>query len=137
MFYRTENAGLRLYRPGDPAHPARRGKTHPSRADLPAQYHDLLDWYESVYCKGGKEIEEDDPILRLRGLGRHLWAGTDPDDCGNGLRSGWNEEFVARPQERPRVTTRDVPGDLQKFQCPSYLFGLITDPRVTDVKGKA
>jgi hypothetical protein len=196
MFYQTEDGGLRLYRPGDPTHPARRGKTYPSRGDLPTQYHDLLDWYQSVYCKGAREAEEEDPILRLRGLGRHLWTGTDPDAYVNALRSGWNEEFVVPSPEEPRIPVRDVwkrilrfqsevfrtasshpytyrvegdnaiwfyrnghrierrlsrseleaalkvpaifkPSDLQKFQCPSYLFGLITDPRITGVKGRA
>lgn len=199
MFYRTEDGGLRLYRPGDTAHPARRGKTHPSRGDLPAKYHHLLDWYESVYCQGAREVEED-PILRLRGLGKELWMGTDPDVYVNDLRSGWNGEAVPRslPDEnrqrgksseqvwnrilhfqgeefrtvtklpytyrvegdsgiwfyrdgrriehrlwrgdleaalkRPRVFK---PSDLQMFQCPSYLFGLITDPRITGGKREA
>ncbi len=196
MFYRTEDGGLRLYHPGDPAHPARRGKSHPSRGDLPVQYHELLDWYESVYCKGVREAQEEDPILRMRGLGKELWRRTDADTYVDTLRSGWNEEFIETAPEGPRVPIRDVwkrilrfqsevfrtanshpytyrvegdnaiwfyrnghrierrlsrselesalkvpaifkPSDLQKFQCPSYLFGLITDPRITGVKGKA
>ena len=40
----------RLFRPGDAAHPARKGKLMPERREIPEKYHYLLDWYEREYC---------------------------------------------------------------------------------------
>lgn len=203
MFYRTEDGGLRLYRPGDATHPARHGKTHPLRAELPAKYHYLLDWYLAEYCHGAPDPEEMDPILRLRGLGKEMWAGTDPDAYVSGLRSGWDEDsgdrLIANSpaigrspgsaaervwrrilrfqgeefrtatklpytyrvegdsgiwfyREGRRVEHRlwrgeleaalkrpavHKPSDLHMFQCPSYLFGLLADPRITGAEGGA
>ncbi len=196
MFYRMEDGSLRLYRSGDTVHPARRGKTNPSRDDLPPKFHHLLDWYQKEYCQGAPEPEEADPILRLRGLGKEVWADIDPDAYVNELRSGWTEErSTARDAAEPiaarrsgsavdRIWSRVLrfqgqefrtarkkpytytvegdsgiwfyregrridrrlrrgeleaalkrpvihkPSDLQRFQCPSYLFGLLTDPRI-------
>ena len=91
IFFRLEDGTYRLYRPGDPHHPERTGKTCPRRDDLPVNYHPLLDWYQSEYCKGSPPTEEEDPILRLRGLGKELWANIDADRFVEELRSGWSE----------------------------------------------
>jgi hypothetical protein len=200
MFYRLEDGAFRLYRPGDVSHPERSGKTYPRRAELPPKYHPLLDWYEKDYCKGSAPAEEEeDPILSLRGLGKQIWAGVDPDAYVNELRSGWiegdkvpvswdggaaNPPPSGRPQDAERIWervlrhqgaefktitgrpfTHKIEGgsgiwffrngrriehrlwrgeleaaltkcpltkttDLARFQCPSYLFGLLTDPRI-------
>jgi len=46
----TTRGRRRLFKQGDPFHPDRiNGKIHPDRADLPAQYQPLIDWYESDY----------------------------------------------------------------------------------------
>src|SRR5579864_7025549 len=69
MFYRLPDDTYRLFRSGDRAHPQRRGKTKPNRAELPERYYSLLNWYEQEYA--GQEIkprEEDDPILQMRGV---------------------------------------------------------------------
>jgi uncharacterized protein (DUF433 family) len=50
MLFETPDGGRRLYRPGDPAHPARSGKMVPARDDLPSRYHHLLVWYRTVFC---------------------------------------------------------------------------------------
>ena len=90
MFYRLSNDSYRLYRPGDQTHPSRKGKTKPSREELPAKYHFLLDWYEQTYCaKESAMNEEDDPILKMRGVGKEIWAGTDSDEYVRDLRSNW------------------------------------------------
>ena len=89
MFYKMPNDTYRLYRPGDQAHPRRRGKTMPVREELPDQYHYLLDWYEKEYCARVTMKEEDDPILSLRGMGKEIWAGTDPDEYVRSLRANW------------------------------------------------
>ena len=33
--------------------------------------------------------EEDDPILKMRGMGKEIWAGTDVDEYVRGLRANW------------------------------------------------
>jgi hypothetical protein len=79
-----------LYRPGDPYDRRREGsKTAPARADLPAQYRDLLDWYERVYTTSASD-KTPDPILALRGLGKAMWSGEDPDAYVERLRRGWS-----------------------------------------------
>lgn len=190
MFYRLDDGTYRLYRPGDPQHPERSGKTHPAREDLPVQYHGLLDWYESQYCSGQtvKSIFAD-PIRRLRGLGKEIWAGVNTDEYVNELRSGWQALPAPSPGQTPAANSNDVwkrvvrhqgaefrtirgrpftyevegssgiwffldgrkvnrrlwrgeledalklcpltaPSELKSFQDPSYLFGLLTDPRI-------
>jgi hypothetical protein len=63
MFWKLPDDTYRLVRPGDHAHPSRKGKTKPERTELPEQYRYLLDWYEQIYCtKGGGLKEDDDPI---------------------------------------------------------------------------
>jgi hypothetical protein len=90
MFYKLSSDTYRLFRPSDAAHPARKGKVTPKREELPAKYHYLLDWYEHEYC--GKQSvvnEEDDPILRMWGVGKEIWADTNADDYVRDLRSNW------------------------------------------------
>ncbi len=48
----TARGRRRLFREGDPFHPNRQGaKTCPNRAELPAEYQALLDWYDDIYSK--------------------------------------------------------------------------------------
>jgi hypothetical protein len=79
MLFATGRGTRRLYRPGDPAHPARRGKTVPARDALPSNYRGLLDWYRIQFC---------DPLLALRGSGRSLWADEHADKYVRRLREG-------------------------------------------------
>lgn len=89
MFWKV-NDTYRLIRPGDRALPARTGKTKPKREQLPLKYHYLLDWYENEYCATAKVMkEEEDPILQMRGVGKEIWSGTDPDEYVRSLRSNW------------------------------------------------
>jgi hypothetical protein len=61
----------------------------PEPEELSTQYRYLLDWYRDEYCaKGGGSIEND-PILRLRGAGKEIWKGIDPDEYVRQLREGW------------------------------------------------
>lgn len=91
MLYRLPDKTLRLYRPGDPAHPERTGKTTPDRHELPPQYVDLVDWYEKEYARpAASRADEDRWIDRIRGLGKHVWADTTADEWVAELRKGWD-----------------------------------------------
>ena len=92
MFLRLEDDTLRLYRPGDPAHPLRKGKMVPKRSELPEKYHHLIDWYEREYCKRERDTQsaqDRDPILRMWGLGKEIWQGVDADEYVRSLREDW------------------------------------------------
>ena len=90
MFYRLPDDTYRLFRPGDRAHPLRRGKITPARHDLPEGYRYLLDWYEQEYASKETVLkEEDDPILQMKGAGKDLWAGTNADEYVRSLRTNW------------------------------------------------
>jgi hypothetical protein len=110
MSCRLEDGTFKLYRSGDPRHPERSGKTHPRRADLPVQYHGLLDWYELEYCGGtaASNLAVEDPILRLRGLGKEVWSGVDPDAFVDGLRADWASESNSRIHDAGRRSVARV-----------------------------
>jgi hypothetical protein len=94
MLYETSPGNLRLFRPGDLTHPARIQKRKPSksmpkREEIPQHYWYVLDWYET-WCKEAKintKINwEDDPLIRLIGSGKHIWADEHADEYVNRLR---------------------------------------------------
>lgn len=96
MLYETTPGGnLRLFRPGDLTHPARAQRRKPSkiapkREEIPQQYWQLLDWYE-VWIKESHRQDaplkwEDDPLIRLIGSGKHIWADEHADEYVNRLR---------------------------------------------------
>jgi hypothetical protein len=90
MLLETTKGRRRLSRIGDSYDPAREGgKTIPAREDIPAEYRYLLDWYR----EWGKDNVEDriknDPLLALRGSGKHIWADEDADTYIRRLREGW------------------------------------------------
>ncbi len=97
MFYRLTDDSYRLFRVTDTAHPLRKGKIVPERDELPEKYHYLLDWYEKEYCsETTPRSEEDDPILRMRGLGKEIWADTDADEYVRSLRMNWDVSASSR-----------------------------------------
>ena len=89
MFTRLQDGSLRLQRPGDAVEPFRKGKTKPESADLPEEYRDLLRWYDDEYNQVTPELLAENTLLRMRGVGKHLWQ----DECGDDFiareRSGW------------------------------------------------
>ena len=97
MFYRLEDGTYRLFRPGDDSHPARRGKTCPNRGDLPSRYHELLDWYEKQYCaRSVRSVEENDPVLQMRGVGKEIWADEGGDAFVARERAGWSDNLEGK-----------------------------------------
>jgi AbrB family looped-hinge helix DNA binding protein len=52
MLVETTRGRRRLFKVGDSFHVNRKdGKIRPEKRDLPAQYHDLVNWYDTVYSK--------------------------------------------------------------------------------------
>jgi hypothetical protein len=90
MLFATGKTRRRLFRPGD-AYDAKRdgSKTVPERSALPTRYQPLIDWYEQVYVSAASPRTTTDPILALRGLGKEVWGGENPDDYVERMRRGW------------------------------------------------
>lgn len=90
MLFATGKTTRRLFRPGDAYHPARDGsKVVPAKEDIPEEYRHLVDWYLTEYVSKRTDAEKTDPILQLRGLGKEIWAGEDPDRYVRRVREGW------------------------------------------------
>ena len=49
LLFATARGRRRLFRPGDPRHPSRRGREVPRMDQLPPAYRSLIDWYRTVY----------------------------------------------------------------------------------------
>jgi hypothetical protein len=90
MLVETASGRRRLFRPGDYYHPEREGaKTVPKREDLPQGYTGLLSWYRDWCSAAAGKAHEHDPLLALRGSGKHLWADEHADEYVRRLREGW------------------------------------------------
>jgi len=89
LLFETARGRRRLFRPGDPRHPDRRGRCLPERDRLPVAYRSLIDWYHAVYAAGPDDAPPD-PILGLRGVGGALWADEGADAYVARLREGWS-----------------------------------------------
>ena len=91
MLIETAKGRRRLFRKGDPYHPAREGsKIVPEPEELPTQYRYLLDWYTDEYSTKRTSSVETDPLLALRGSGRELWANEHADEYIKRLREDWD-----------------------------------------------
>jgi hypothetical protein len=86
MLVETAPSRRRLFRPGDPYHPKREGgKIVPDRAEIPAKYHKLLDWYDREWAPA----PSGDPLLAFAARHRDLWRAVDPDEYVRRLREGF------------------------------------------------
>lgn len=108
MLYETTPGGnLRLYRPGDFTWATRVQKRKPSKTlpkheEIPQKYRALLDWYDSWIgdphggsstaphsnpaTSGASAAWEDDPLIRLIGSGKDIWADEHADEYVENLR---------------------------------------------------
>ena len=95
LFETTPGGNLRLFRPGDLTWPTRhlkrkQSKTIPKPEELPERYWELLDWYKDWSARGGSAEAprnyEDDPLIRLIGSGKHIWADEHADEYVENLR---------------------------------------------------
>jgi len=90
MLYETAEGRRRLFRKGDPYHPAREGaKITPAPEELPAAYQYLLAWYREWSAATTKSAQQGDPLLSLIGSGKRLWADEHADEYVRRLRKGW------------------------------------------------
>jgi hypothetical protein len=90
MLYASAPGRRRLFRMGDSYDPSRDGaKTIPAREDLPSEYTCLLEWYSNWNQNNAEERIKNDPLLALRGSGKHIWADEDADAYIRRLREGW------------------------------------------------
>jgi hypothetical protein len=86
MLMATGPSRRRLFKAGDLAHPKRdRSKIIPQRLELPAGYHDLLDWYQLEWSVS---TAAQDPLLALEGRAGHAWAGESADVFVRRMREG-------------------------------------------------
>lgn len=93
MLFETRPGFLRLFRPGDAVDPLRQTgkptKHMPKREQVSAEFHALLDWYDNWITKRppvGPGSYDDDPLIRLIGSGRHIWADEHADEYVENLR---------------------------------------------------
>jgi hypothetical protein len=94
MLFESSDGNLRLFRPGDLTHPARLQLRKPSKIfprlpEIPERYHYLLDWYANWSRKTPLPQApnlEDDPLIRLIGSGKHIWADEHADEYVEKLR---------------------------------------------------
>lgn len=90
ILFETSEGRRRLFRTGDPYHPEREeGKTTPQREDLPEGYGDLWKWYTEWDRSQTQDLIKNDPLLSLRGSGKHIWADEHADEYVRRLREGW------------------------------------------------
>ena len=90
MLFETSPGRRRLFRKGDPYHPARAGsKITPNREDLPYGYNGLLSLYEDWSAERARSAVEQDPLLALAGSGANLWSDEGADEYVRRLREGW------------------------------------------------
>jgi hypothetical protein len=90
MLYASGDRRRRLLRSGDAVHPERTGKIWPDPEDVPPQYAELIEWAKQRFGKDGPmQSRWLDGLFQLRGMGRELWQGEDPDEYVRKLREDW------------------------------------------------
>ena len=90
MLVETRPGRRRLFRAGDSYNPQREGaKITPESEDLPREYVGLLSWYRDWSAMAAGKAMKEDPLLALRGSGKHLWADEHADDYVRRLRENW------------------------------------------------
>ena len=89
--FRERDNRIRLLTASDYVHPERHQKFFPAYEEIPDQYHELLDWAKRrhEHGKDGGSSTWLEGLHRLKGLGREIWQGTEPDAYVKGLREGW------------------------------------------------
>lgn len=124
MLHRNPDKSYRLFREGDPYHPGRQdGKTRPDREALPETYRYLVDWYESEYSPHRPRTLEEDPLMRLKGLGKDVWRSLGGGDAV--IRWLRSDEIIPPPWEQATENNAD-----RKTAVPSRSAGTRSFARV-------
>jgi hypothetical protein len=90
MLFETSPGRRRLFRKGDTYHHGREGgKVTPKREEMPHGYEGLLTWYQDWCSISSRSAAQEDPLLSLKGSGRHLWAHEHADEYVRRLREDW------------------------------------------------
>jgi hypothetical protein len=90
MLFETGPGRRRLFRNGDPYHPARAGaKTVPNPKDVPEECLGLIAWYREWCAGAARSALTNDPLLGLVGSGKQVWADEHADEYVNRLRERW------------------------------------------------
>ena len=56
---------------------------------MPDEYQSFLQWYKDLNARATSAAPESDPLLSLRGSGKHLWADEHADEYVRRLREDW------------------------------------------------
>jgi hypothetical protein len=90
MLFELENHRRRLLKSGDAVHPQRKGKIWPDAESVPPEYRDLIEWAKQRFEEGEPpRARWLDGLFQMRGMGRELWKGQDPDEYVRELRENW------------------------------------------------
>ncbi len=90
LVFREKDNSIRLLKPSDHVDPNLNGKQWPLLEDIPERYHELVKWARKRYeSSGEKPARWLDGLFQLRGLGKEIWQGVDPDEYIRELREGW------------------------------------------------
>lgn len=90
MLVETPTGSRRLFHEGDAYHPLRANtRIIPREEALPQAFRPLLRWYEDWSKQHALPLDQSDPLLRLVGSGKHIWADEHADEYVSRLRQGW------------------------------------------------
>jgi len=90
LVFREADNSIRLLKQSDHVDPRRNGKQWPLLDDIPVHYHELVEWAKRRYERDTeKPARWLDGLFKLRGMGKEIWDGVDPDRYISELREGW------------------------------------------------
>jgi hypothetical protein len=93
LLFKQEDGRVRLLRSSDYVHPDRHQKFYPELLEIPERYHPLVGWArkysESPADSGAPGRGWLAGLHQMRGLGRDVWLGVNPDEYVRSLREGW------------------------------------------------
>ena len=90
MVFVEDDGRIRLLQSSDYVHPDRHQKFYPEPGDIPERYHELLEWAKGF--RAGDTVPQGrwlQGLFELRGLGKEIWEGVDPDEYVRDLRKDW------------------------------------------------
>ncbi len=91
MVFRDRDNRVRLLAASDYVHPERHQKMYPAYSEIPEKYHELLEWAKQRCDRVGEASATNwlEGLHRLKGMGKDIWKGIDPDAYVLSLREGW------------------------------------------------